>query len=69
MWYAAVLQPRDQAHGGRGGRAMHITPYLTDEAVLKEVGARIDGLRLERNLSQDEPAANAGVTRRTVVNS
>ena len=47
---------------------MRITPYLTDEAVLKEVGARIERLRLERNLTQDELAANAGVTRRTVVN-
>lgn len=47
---------------------MRISPYLTDEAVLEEVGARIERLRLERNLTQEELAANAGVTRRTVVN-
>jgi transcriptional regulator with XRE-family HTH domain len=39
---------------------------LTDEAVLSELGARLERTRLERNLSQRELAAEAGVERKAV---
>lgn len=46
---------------------MNIEPYQTDDAVLKGIGHRISQLRLNRNLTQAEVAAEAGVTRPTLV--
>jgi transcriptional regulator with XRE-family HTH domain len=43
-----------------------IKSYLTDEAVLSELGARLERQRLERNLTQRELAAQAGVERKAV---
>jgi transcriptional regulator with XRE-family HTH domain len=43
-----------------------IERYLTDEAVLSELGARLERTRLERNLTQRELAAEAGVERKAV---
>ncbi len=45
---------------------MRIASYLTDEAVLSELGARLERHRLERNLTQRELAAWAGVERKAV---
>jgi transcriptional regulator with XRE-family HTH domain len=45
---------------------MKIQGYLTDEAVLTELGARLERTRLERNLTQRELAAEAGVERKAV---
>lgn len=45
---------------------MKIEGYLTDDAVLGELGARLERTRLERNLSQRELAAEAGVERKAV---
>jgi transcriptional regulator with XRE-family HTH domain len=45
---------------------MEIQGYLTDEAVLAELGARLERNRLERNLTQRELAAEAGVERKAV---
>jgi transcriptional regulator with XRE-family HTH domain len=45
---------------------MEIDRYLTDEAVLSELGARLERTRLERNLSQRELAEEAGVERKAL---
>ena len=45
---------------------MKVERYLTDEAVLSELGARLERTRLERNLTQRELAAEAGVERKAV---
>lgn len=45
---------------------MKITESLTDEALLKELGARLARARLERNLTQEALAQEAGVSKRTV---
>lgn len=45
---------------------MKITAQLTDERILQEVGARLAGARLERNLTQAALAEQAGVSKRTV---
>jgi len=45
---------------------MKITNMLTDEAVLAEVGARIARRRLERQLTQEALAGEAGVSKRTL---
>ncbi len=45
---------------------MKIEARLTDEVILRELGARVGALRLERNLTQGELAAQAGVSKRTV---
>jgi transcriptional regulator with XRE-family HTH domain len=45
---------------------MKIHGYLTDEAVLSELGARLERTRLERNLTQRELASEAGVERKAV---
>ncbi|MGK2955963.1 MAG: helix-turn-helix domain-containing protein [Solirubrobacterales bacterium] len=45
---------------------MRINDQLSDAAVLSEIGERLAGWRLERNLSQTEFAAMAGIARRTV---
>lgn len=46
---------------------MKITPELTDTAVLIELGARLERARLDRNISQEDLATEAGVSRMTVV--
>jgi transcriptional regulator with XRE-family HTH domain len=43
-----------------------IERYLTDEAVLSELGSRLEGTRLERDLTQRELAEEAGVERKAV---
>ena len=45
---------------------MKIKSKMTDEAVLSELGARLERTRLERDLSQLELAAEAGVERKSV---
>src|SRR5512133_3741232 len=45
---------------------MKLTKYVADDAVLTELGGRLARLRLERNLTQAEVAARAGVGKRTV---
>ncbi len=46
---------------------MRLDANLTDETVLKELGARLAELRLNRNLTQSEVAEQAAITRPTVV--
>ncbi|HMJ34980.1 MAG TPA: helix-turn-helix transcriptional regulator [Baekduia sp.] len=46
---------------------MHLDDLLTDDAVLAELGHRIERLRLSRNISQAELARQAGVSRATIV--
>jgi transcriptional regulator with XRE-family HTH domain len=45
---------------------MKIDSKMTDEAILKLVGERLSGLRLARNLTQQELAEQAGLGLRTV---
>ena len=45
---------------------MRIISDLSDEAVLGELGARLERTRLERNLTQRQLAAEAGVERKAV---
>ena len=45
---------------------MKATTQLTDEAILRLLGARLSGTRLERNLTQATLAEQAGVSKRTV---
>lgn len=45
---------------------MKISPQMTDEAVLRELGERLVGARIERNLTQAALAEEAGVSKRTV---
>jgi len=47
-------------------RIMEITDKLSDETLLKELGERMAGLRLARNLTQAQLAKEAGISRRTV---
>jgi transcriptional regulator with XRE-family HTH domain len=45
---------------------MHIEELMTDEAVLAELGRRLTRHRLERNWTQAELAAEAGIGQATV---
>jgi transcriptional regulator with XRE-family HTH domain len=45
---------------------MKLTKLLTDEAVLRELGARLAAARLARNLTQAALSDEAGVAKRTV---
>lgn len=45
---------------------MKITSQLTDEMVFSELGRRLAEARLERNLTQDGLAEEAGVSKRTL---
>lgn len=45
---------------------MKITPQLTDEAILQELGGRLTQARIEHNLTQAALAEQAGVSKRTV---
>ncbi len=45
---------------------MKIQSKMTDEAVLDELGGRLERTRLQRDLSQLELAAEAGVERKSV---
>jgi transcriptional regulator with XRE-family HTH domain len=45
---------------------MKITKQATDEAILAELGGRLAKIRLDRNLTQAQLAAEAGVSKRTV---
>ena len=45
---------------------MKITKQATDAAVLGELGERLAGVRLDRNLTQAQLAEQAGVSKRTV---
>lgn len=47
-------------------RIMKITPQFTDEGILRELGARLAGVRLGHNLTQAALAEQAGVSKRTV---
>ncbi len=45
---------------------MKITELISDRTVLKEIGERLARIRLNRNLTQAEMAAEAGISKRTV---
>jgi len=45
---------------------MKISPQLTDQAVLQELGGRLAGARIERNLTQAALAEQAGISKRTI---
>jgi transcriptional regulator with XRE-family HTH domain len=45
---------------------MRIDNYITDETLLRELGARLERARLERNLTQRELAEQAGVERKVL---
>jgi transcriptional regulator with XRE-family HTH domain len=45
---------------------MKISKQSTDEAILAELGTRLAGHRLSRNLSQESLARESGVSKRTV---
>ena len=45
---------------------MKIVKHATDEAFLHELGGRLAQVRLKRNLTQAQLAAQAGVSKRTV---
>lgn len=45
---------------------MNITPELTDDAILTELGARITHRRISLQLTQADLAAQSGVAKRTV---
>ena len=45
---------------------MTITRSLSDTAILAELGTRLAQARLDRNLSQDRLATEAGVSKRTI---
>jgi transcriptional regulator with XRE-family HTH domain len=47
---------------------MRISGELTDAAVQSELGARLARLRLARDITQEQLARDAGVTRRVVAN-
>jgi transcriptional regulator with XRE-family HTH domain len=46
---------------------MPITNQTTDATVIEELGRRLERTRLDRNLTQEQLAAEAGVSRQTVV--
>jgi transcriptional regulator with XRE-family HTH domain len=45
---------------------MKIQPKLTDDSILRELGRRLAGARLERNLTQAVLAEQAGLSKRTI---
>lgn len=45
---------------------MKLVKQLSDEAILRELGARLAGARLAHNLTQAKLADEAGVSKRTV---
>ena len=45
---------------------MRFSEQMTDDALLEELGARVAGARIERNLSQAVLAERAGLSKRTV---
>jgi len=45
---------------------MHLDELITDAAVLAELGRRLERHRLERNLTQAQTAAEAGIGQATV---
>lgn len=45
---------------------MQISPQLTDQAILNELGGRLAGARIERDFTQAALAEQAGVSKRTV---
>jgi transcriptional regulator with XRE-family HTH domain len=45
---------------------IEVTKNLSDEAILRELGARLEAARLARNLTQKALAEEAGVSKRTV---
>ena len=45
---------------------MEISKNLTDDAILREMGARVTHFRLARNLTQADLAREAGIAKRTL---
>jgi transcriptional regulator with XRE-family HTH domain len=45
---------------------MKIVNHASDEAILRELGQRLAGIRLDRNLTQAQLADHAGLSKRTV---
>ena len=45
---------------------MELTSELTDAAILKELGARLERRRIDANLTQAELAEEAGISKRTL---
>ena len=45
---------------------MNISPLLTDDAILAEIGARLTARRIELQLTQADVAEQAGISKRTL---
>lgn len=45
---------------------MNVTPMLSDDAILAEIGDRAGAARISRDLTQAELARDAGISKRTV---
>jgi transcriptional regulator with XRE-family HTH domain len=45
---------------------MKITPELSDQALMEELGGRLAAIRKDRNLTQAELAEEAGISKRTL---
>ena len=45
---------------------MRLTPDLTDEAALRELGSRLERRRIDANLTQADLAEQAGISKRTL---
>lgn len=45
---------------------MRLDGQLTDKAILKEIGSRLEQLRLDRNIIRSDLAEQAGVSRNTI---
>ncbi len=45
---------------------MKISPHLSDQAILQELGERLSAIRIERNLTQAALSDQAGVSKRTI---
>src|SRR5947208_15781256 len=45
---------------------MKLTSELTDEALLRELGARLERRRIDANLTQAQLAVEAGISKRTL---
>ena len=45
---------------------MRISPQLTDEALLREIGKRLAKIRIDRDYTQADLAEQAGVSKRTI---
>jgi transcriptional regulator with XRE-family HTH domain len=67
MWYATYqIRCIIAYNGSNKSELMHFDELTTDAAVLAELGRRLERHRLERNWTQAEMAAEAGIGQATV---